>query len=92
MTSERSTYVITNPFGYYTFYGVRSGRSYIVTVTDKRYKFAPLPVTITDDLGDLISPPSLKNGSSFFCSKATQVSPFCAPARTKNQRAEPDKK
>jgi len=43
----------TGSLGIYTFEGVRSGETYIVSVSSKRYRFTPQLVTITANLTGL---------------------------------------
>jgi hypothetical protein len=45
----------TNPFGYYTFDEVPAGRTYVISISDKRYQFVnpTRVVTINDSLADL---------------------------------------
>ncbi len=43
----------TSSFGIYTFTGVASGGSYIITASNKRYRFSPRTVTPTMDLTDV---------------------------------------
>ena len=46
---------LTNGFGYFSFEGLRTGETYIVTVSNKRYQFNPATraVTLDEDLRDL---------------------------------------
>jgi CSLREA domain-containing protein len=43
----------TNPFGYYHFTDVRTGATYIFSVSSKRYSFSPQVVTIYEEMTDL---------------------------------------
>jgi hypothetical protein len=45
---------LTNAFGYYQFERIPAGQSYIISVTAKRYQFAPQLVSVTDEVNDLI--------------------------------------
>ena len=47
----RST--ITNPFGYYHFYEIEAGQTVILTVTSKRYQFAPQVLSLVEGLTDV---------------------------------------
>jgi subtilisin family serine protease len=49
--SVRTT--MTNAFGYYRFDSVRSGRSYVVRASARRYAFNPRTIVLTDQLSDL---------------------------------------
>jgi len=40
-------------FGYYSFDEVRVGEMYVLTATAKRYRFAPLAITVVDHLADV---------------------------------------
>jgi hypothetical protein len=42
--------VLTNSFGYYRFEEVPSGKSYVVSVSSRRYNFAPRIVELSDSL------------------------------------------
>lgn len=42
--------VRTNPFGYFRFDDVSAGQSYLLSVSAKRYRFAPRTITVGDDL------------------------------------------
>lgn len=46
---------LTGGFGYFTFEGLRTGETYIVTVSNKRYQFNPATraITLDEDLRDL---------------------------------------
>ncbi len=44
---------ITNPFGYYRFKDVAAGQTIIVSVSAKRYRFAPQVVSLTEGLTEL---------------------------------------
>ena len=44
---------ITNPFGYYRFDDVASGQTIVVSVSAKRYRFAPQVVSVNEDLTQL---------------------------------------
>jgi len=44
---------ITNAFGYFRFDDVRSGETYVFTLTHKRYQFMQQVVTIADEVTDL---------------------------------------
>jgi len=43
----------TSSFGYYRFDDVLAGETYIVSVTSKRYSFAPQVVSVFEELTDL---------------------------------------
>ncbi len=43
----------TNPFGYFRFYDVEAGSSYIFDVSHKRHLFTPQVVNVTDDFDSL---------------------------------------
>ncbi|PYT00801.1 MAG: hypothetical protein DMF63_05705 [Acidobacteria bacterium] len=43
-------WAITNPFGYYRFFDVPSGETYLISVTHKRYVFESRSVSVLDDL------------------------------------------
>ncbi len=43
----------TNPFGYFRFADVQAGETYIISVSAKRYHFAPQVLNVTEDLTDL---------------------------------------
>ncbi len=43
----------TNPFGYFRFTDVQAGETYIISVSAKRYHFAPQVLNVTEDLTDL---------------------------------------
>ncbi len=45
--------VTTSSFGFYTFDNVASGQSYVVGVSNKRYRFASRVVHVTDSLSDI---------------------------------------
>lgn len=40
---------ITNPFGYYRFYEVESGLTYVLSVRGKGYEFTPQVITVTQE-------------------------------------------
>lgn len=44
----------TNTFGYYTISGLEAGQTYIVTVAAKEHLFAPMAVTVNDNMTDFI--------------------------------------
>ena len=44
---------LTNPFGYFRFYGLEAGKTYFVFVDHKRYTFSPRVITLYDSLADL---------------------------------------
>jgi hypothetical protein len=46
-------YALTNPFGYYCFWNVGTGGSYVVSVASKRYSFASQFVTVNDAISGL---------------------------------------
>ncbi|MCY7345948.1 MAG: carboxypeptidase-like regulatory domain-containing protein [Pyrinomonadaceae bacterium] len=48
---------LTNPFGYFRFENVPVGETYIVSVRDKRYEFAPQVVSLTEEFTNLIFAP-----------------------------------
>jgi Putative Ig domain/Carboxypeptidase regulatory-like domain len=43
----------TSTFGNYHFENVAAGQTYVLTVTSKRYQFAPQVVSVMEDLGEL---------------------------------------
>jgi hypothetical protein len=47
--------VVTGPFGYFRFEGLRAGETYAVTVSGKRYSFQnpTRVITLIDDLADV---------------------------------------
>ena len=45
--------VITNNFGYYRIDGVEVGQTYILTPTNRRYRFAARVVTVMDEIVEL---------------------------------------
>ena len=45
--------VLTDPYGYYSFYEVRTGETYVFSVSHKKYEFAARTVTVIDGLTDL---------------------------------------
>lgn len=45
--------VRTSSFGYFSFSGVEVGRTYILSVSSKRFLFEPKVVTVTDDLSEI---------------------------------------
>ncbi len=47
-----SVYARTNSFGYYRFDDDPSGQSYVVTVQNKRYRFAPRVLTLTQAIDE----------------------------------------
>jgi Subtilase family/Carboxypeptidase regulatory-like domain len=51
--SGPSRTVRTNPFGYYRFDDVSAGQTYMVSVSAKRYRFAPRTITVGDDLTEV---------------------------------------
>jgi len=44
---------LTNPFGFYRFYEVSTGETYIFQVQHKRYSFTPQVVMVTEEINDL---------------------------------------
>lgn len=44
---------MTTTFGYYRFYDVEAGETYVVSVSSKKYKFAPQVISVTEDLTEL---------------------------------------
>lgn len=46
---------ITGPFGYYRFDGLEVGRSYVITLTAKRFTFtsSPMLITLDDEISGL---------------------------------------
>jgi len=44
---------ITSSFGYYRFDDVTAGGTYVISVTSKRYQFAPQVISVSDELTDL---------------------------------------
>ena len=60
-----SRYARTNPFGFYNFEDVPAAATYAVQASHKRYVFAPVIVTVTDQISDLdfiAEPPKLGAG------------------------------
>ena len=45
--------VVTSAFGYYNFAGVEAGTTCMLSVSAKRFVFAPRVVTVSDELTDL---------------------------------------
>jgi CSLREA domain-containing protein len=45
--------VMTNSFGYYRFEDVEVGHTYLISVSAKRYRYAPRVINLTDELLDL---------------------------------------
>ena len=43
----------TNPFGYYRFDDIATGQTVLISVTSKRYQFAPQLVNVVEGIGDL---------------------------------------
>lgn len=43
----------TNPFGYFRFYDVEAGETYVFQVRHKKYVFDPQAMTINDDISEL---------------------------------------
>lgn len=43
----------TSSFGTFSFTGVETGQSYTLTASSKRYRFAPLSLTVTQDLSNV---------------------------------------
>lgn len=43
----------TNPFGYYRFYDVAAGNTYVVDVRHKQFSFAPKVISVANDLEEL---------------------------------------
>lgn len=41
---------LTNPFGFYRFYGVSVGETYNFRVQHKSYQFTPQSVTVTEEI------------------------------------------
>lgn len=52
-TGEPS-YVMTNPFGFFTFENVASGATYFVSATHKRYSFNQQVITVSGELSDIM--------------------------------------
>jgi hypothetical protein len=48
-----AAYGITNAFGYYRFDVISSGQSYLVTVTQRGFRFAPKAISVKDELSKL---------------------------------------
>ncbi len=44
---------LSNPFGYYRFYEVEAGQSYVFSVSSKRYQFTPRTVSVMGNLEEL---------------------------------------
>ena len=55
MTDEagRTRITTTGSFGIYTFEDVEAGRTYIMSVASRRFRFAARPITVTDTLTDV---------------------------------------
>lgn len=45
--------ITTSSFGYFSFDGVEAGRSYVLTVSSKRFTFAPTTISLADEIVDL---------------------------------------
>lgn len=43
----------TNPFGYFRFFEIQAGQTYIVSISSKRFSFAPQVLTVMEDLTEL---------------------------------------
>jgi hypothetical protein len=43
-------WAMTNPFGFYRFVDVTAGRTYLVSVTHKRYSFASRTISLSDEI------------------------------------------
>jgi len=56
--SGAAIYATTNPFGYFNFTDVTTGRTYVVTVVSKRAVYQPRVLTVSEDLTDLIFSPA----------------------------------
>ncbi len=46
-------YTLSNPFGYYRFRGLLTGRNYVINIASKRVQFAPLSISVNEDLTDI---------------------------------------
>jgi len=44
---------LTNPFGYYRFYEITAGATYVVSVRHKSHTFVPRLITVNEDLTDI---------------------------------------
>lgn len=51
--SGQVRFASTSSFGYFRFHGITSGRTYVVTVTSKKFLFAPRVVMVNDSITDL---------------------------------------
>jgi hypothetical protein len=45
---------LSNAFGYYEFENALAGETYIISISSKRYQFAPQLVSVTDEITDLV--------------------------------------
>jgi hypothetical protein len=52
-TNGESRTVMTGKFGSFRFTDVLAGETYILTVTSKRYNYAPLVITANEDITEL---------------------------------------
>lgn len=52
ITGSTTRYALTGPFGYYEFEGAATGVSYNVTVTSKRFTYAPRTITLSDNVSN----------------------------------------
>jgi hypothetical protein len=43
----------TNPFGYFRFFEVQAGQTYLVSISSKRFSFAPQAVRVLDNMTEL---------------------------------------
>ncbi|MCZ2389459.1 MAG: carboxypeptidase regulatory-like domain-containing protein [Acidobacteria bacterium] len=59
LTSRSGTRFVTrsSPFGYFRFYNVPSGETYVLTVSNKRYEFVPRALNVDDNITDLVLSP-----------------------------------
>ena len=55
MTDQNGTsrIALTSSFGYFQFDDVEAGRNYVITVSSKRFQFAPQVVSVQDELANI---------------------------------------
>ncbi len=52
-TTGETRFAMTNPFGFYRFGEVSLGETYFLSVSHKRYQFAPQGLTLTGEVNGL---------------------------------------
>ena len=52
-SSGQTWVALSSPLGYYRFYDIPAGETYIISVSSKTYQFVPRVVTVLDELTDL---------------------------------------